>query len=180
MNPQIAIPVNSALRCFLFSMGLRFFSKVGNSAISELIVRIQQQRIHPTLAFMLSFIILILLGTFFLLLPLSTPYSISTIDALFTATSAVCVTGLIAVDEIIHPEAEYAHQMANRLTIGGSLKTLVLDSSYEIIEPELPEGLRDKTVEEVGFREEYDISVVTVMQQKSAETYWGSNGPTRR
>lgn len=66
--------------------------------VSERIFRIQQQRVHPALAFVLSFFILIMLGTSLLLLPLSTPDGISAIDALFTATSAVCVTGLIVVD----------------------------------------------------------------------------------
>lgn len=44
--------------------------------------------------------LLILLGTFFLMLPVSTPSDIELrfIDALFTATSAVCVTGLIVMD----------------------------------------------------------------------------------
>jgi trk system potassium uptake protein TrkH len=51
--------------------------------------------IHKVL---LSFIILILTGTLLLLLPFSTRYGISFIDALFTSTSAVCVTGLIVVD----------------------------------------------------------------------------------
>ncbi len=42
----------------------------------------------------LSFAGVILLGTLFLKLPFSTIKSISLVDALFTATSAVCVTGL--------------------------------------------------------------------------------------
>jgi len=66
--------------------------------ISERIFRIQEQRVHPALAFVLSFFVLIILGTSLLLLPLSTPHGISAVDALFTATSAVCVTGLIVVD----------------------------------------------------------------------------------
>jgi len=44
--------------------------------------------------------VLIIIGTGFLLLPFSTPPDIelSILDALFTATSAVCVTGLIVMD----------------------------------------------------------------------------------
>jgi len=83
----------------------------------------------------------------------------------------------IGVDEIIHPEAEFAHQMANRLTIGGSLKTLVLDSSYEIMEVELPSGLKDKKVKETDLREEYDISIVTVLQQKERRSLLGIKRP---
>ena len=45
-----------------------------------------------------SFLFVILVGTGFLLLPRATPQKIEFIDALFTATSATCVTGLIVVD----------------------------------------------------------------------------------
>ena len=47
----------------------------------------------------LSFICLILIGTFLLMLPISVKTStVSFLDALFTATSASCVTGLIMFD----------------------------------------------------------------------------------
>lgn len=60
--------------------------------------RIILKSIHPTRALALSFLFLILSGTALLLLPKSTYNGISFIDALFTATSAVCVTGLTVVD----------------------------------------------------------------------------------
>ncbi len=46
----------------------------------------------------LGFIVIILLGTALLLLPYSTTGGITPVDALFTSTSAVCVTGLIVKD----------------------------------------------------------------------------------
>ena len=56
-------------------------------------------RMNPALIFILSFILLILFGTALLLLPNATTIQgISFIDALFTSTSAVCVTGLIVLD----------------------------------------------------------------------------------
>lgn len=47
-----------------------------------------------------SFLVVILIGTLFLTLPLATVNGrgLSLVDALFTATSATCVTGLIVVD----------------------------------------------------------------------------------
>ncbi len=60
--------------------------------------RLVQKSVHPARLFMLSFLILIFLGTFLLLLPKATYKGISLLDALFTATSAVCVTGLTVVD----------------------------------------------------------------------------------
>jgi len=60
--------------------------------------KLVQKSVHPARLFMLSFLILIFLGTLLLLLPKATYKGISLIDALFTATSAVCVTGLTVVD----------------------------------------------------------------------------------
>lgn len=45
-----------------------------------------------------SFLIFILIGAALLMLPRATYHGISFIDALFTATSATCVTGLVSVD----------------------------------------------------------------------------------
>lgn len=53
---------------------------------------------NPFILFIGSFIIVILTGTFFLMLPSATTQGIELKDALFTATSAVCVTGLLAGD----------------------------------------------------------------------------------
>lgn len=54
--------------------------------------------VQPAKLLALGFLGLILLGAFILWLPVSTHEGISFIDALFTATSAVCVTGLTVVD----------------------------------------------------------------------------------
>ncbi|WP_185872807.1 TrkH family potassium uptake protein [Blattabacterium cuenoti] len=53
---------------------------------------------NPVIIFITSFILLSLIGTFLLLLPNCTVKKISFIDALFTSTSAVCVTGLSVLD----------------------------------------------------------------------------------
>lgn len=60
------------------------------------------QQINPALLFMISFIFLIVAGTLLLLLPNSTYGGISFVDAIFTSTSAVCVTGLVVVDTGSH------------------------------------------------------------------------------
>ncbi|MFR0678820.1 TrkH family potassium uptake protein [Dysgonomonas mossii] len=60
--------------------------------------RIKYIGLNPARLFVLSFLGLIFIGTILLLLSISTTGSISLIDALFTTTSAVCVTGLVALD----------------------------------------------------------------------------------
>ena len=54
--------------------------------------------LSPEYLLLLTFASLITLGTLLLLLPLATTSGIKPIDALFTSTSASCVTGLIVVD----------------------------------------------------------------------------------
>lgn len=73
--------------------GILFFTE-----FSERLFALQQQLLHPALIFVISFIFLILAGALLLLLPESTNHGISWVDALFTSTSAVCVTGLAVVD----------------------------------------------------------------------------------
>jgi trk system potassium uptake protein len=57
-------------------------------------------KINPAQTLSLGFFCLIMLGTFLLMLPFATKdrHHLSFIDALFEATSAVCVTGLVVVD----------------------------------------------------------------------------------
>lgn len=60
----------------------------------------KKKKLTPGRFIALGFATVILLGTFLLLLPIShnEGVSVSVVDALFTSTSAVCVTGLIVVD----------------------------------------------------------------------------------
>lgn len=56
------------------------------------------RRLSPGMVFILSFALLIGFGTLLLKTPQATREGISFVDACFTSTSAVCVTGLIPVD----------------------------------------------------------------------------------
>lgn len=58
------------------------------------------KRLSPGRVFMLSFAVLILGGTLMLLTPRASVEGISFTDALFFATSAVCVTGLVPVESL--------------------------------------------------------------------------------
>ena len=73
-------------------------------------------RLHPSNIFMISFVIIILVGTAMLMLPEMTlaTSEIDFVDALFMSTSATCVTGLTTVN------------VANFLTFKGQLVILLL------------------------------------------------------
>jgi len=66
--------------------------------LSAVRIEFKRRYINPAQLFMFSFMGIILLGAIILTFPNATTNGISFIDALFTSTSAVCVTGLTVVD----------------------------------------------------------------------------------
>ena len=67
-------------------------------------LRARRQQPRPALLLIVAFAVLIAIGTGLLMLPIATHGGVWTppLDALFTATSAVCVTGLVVVDTASH------------------------------------------------------------------------------
>ncbi|MGE6481844.1 TrkH family potassium uptake protein [Psychrobacter namhaensis] len=66
--------------------------------ISDHDFNLKRTFLNPAQFFILSFLAVVLVGALLLMMPNATTQPLSFIDALFTATSAVCVTGLIVVD----------------------------------------------------------------------------------
>ncbi|MBK8700370.1 MAG: hypothetical protein IPN29_12910 [Saprospiraceae bacterium] len=86
---QNFLPIDSRGNVIFFSIFIAFLS------ISQRINSVSNTGLHSAVIFVLSFVMLILCGTFLLLLPASTTKGISVVDALFTITSGVTVTGLL-------------------------------------------------------------------------------------
>lgn len=68
--------------------------------LSYFLTHILGKRTNPSAVMAISFLVIILIGSLLLIMPKCTvpEVNLSWIDSLFTATSAVCVTGLIPVD----------------------------------------------------------------------------------
>ena len=68
--------------------------------LSDGIIRMMGRKVNPALMLAISFMVFILIGSGLLLMPrcVQQGISLSWIDSLFTATSAVCVTGLTTID----------------------------------------------------------------------------------
>ncbi|WP_111308815.1 TrkH family potassium uptake protein [Confluentibacter sediminis] len=79
----------------VFEIGLFFYLLIRLSFLIKYIYKIY---FNPAILFIGSFGIFSLIGAFFLMLPRVTTNGISFIDALFTSTSAICVTGLAVLD----------------------------------------------------------------------------------
>ncbi|ADK83063.1 TrkH family potassium uptake protein [Sediminispirochaeta smaragdinae] len=70
------------------------------SRIMRLNTFVESISVHPAQTILFSFLLVILTGALYLMAPFTTisPGGLGFLDALFTSTSAVCVTGLIVVD----------------------------------------------------------------------------------
>ena len=66
--------------------------------------RLPRVHLHPAVIFILSFVLLVVVGTWLLSMPLMSTVEggMPLVDAFFTATSATCVTGLMSVDTMTY------------------------------------------------------------------------------
>jgi trk system potassium uptake protein TrkH len=83
--------------------------------------RLPRVRLHPAVIFILSFLVLIALGTWLLSMPQMTTVAggMPVVDAFFTATSATCVTGLMSVDTMTYFTAKGHWVLLILIQLGG-------------------------------------------------------------
>ncbi len=112
---------------------------------------LKKKLIHPPRLLALSFLIAILAGSLLLLIPASTVSgSIKIIDALFTATSAICVTGLVVVDTGTYFSSLGQAIILVLIQLGGL--GIMTFSSFILVTAGRSVSLTDKLVVEGSFR----------------------------
>ena len=78
------------------------------------------------------------------------------------------------IEEIIEPEAEYAHELSNRIMVRGAIKSMELHGDYEIVEVKIPKHIIGKTLGELDIKTKYKAHIVTVIKQVETTNYLGS------
>ena len=79
----------------------------------------------------------------------------------------------IGVDEIVHPEEETAERWAKKLCMTDVVDSFDLSGDFSIIEVKVPEEMVGKRIEEVGFRKNYNLLVLTTIVRREVETAVG-------
>ncbi|MCW9707421.1 TrkH family potassium uptake protein [Fodinibius salsisoli] len=97
------LDIDNTFRLLVFLTKIYLILLVVAKVIQASPILISVQR-HPARVIVGSFAFIILFGAFLLMMPLTTVdgQGLSFVNALFTSTSAVCVTGLIVVDTATH------------------------------------------------------------------------------
>ncbi|MBC7361822.1 MAG: hypothetical protein H5U06_06030 [Candidatus Aminicenantes bacterium] len=112
---------------------------------------LKKKLVHPPRLLALSFLLAILVGTIILSIPVATTSGrIAFIDALFTSTSAVCVTGLIVVDTPTYFSSFGQTVIIILIQLGGL--GIMTFSSFILMTAGRRVSLTDKMVVEGSFR----------------------------
>ena len=71
----------------------------------------------------------------------------------------------LGVEEILSPEDEVGTVVAERLLNPNILSFLQLPDDYEIVEIKPPKGIVNKTLEFMGLRDKYKLTVITIKRE---------------
>ena len=83
------------------------------------------------------------------------------------------VLNAIGVSEIVHPEEETAERWSKKLCLSGLVDSFELNSNYSIVEAVIPEKYVGRSIQEIGFREHYDILVLTILKKTERDSLIG-------
>lgn len=71
----------------------------------------------------------------------------------------------MGIDQVIHPEQEYAERLTKTLNLRGSIENFEIDSKYLVSEVEINDSMVDKTLTEIKLLEKYKLNIVTVIRE---------------
>ncbi|WP_312357583.1 NAD-binding protein, partial [Empedobacter sp.] len=79
----------------------------------------------------------------------------------------------IGVTEIIRPEAESAERWTKKLNVKGVVDSFELNKEFSIIEVVTPNELVGKTFDEIQFKKQHNILVMTIIKNKEEASFLG-------
>lgn len=72
----------------------------------------------------------------------------------------------MGVDQIIHPEQEYAERFTKKINLKGSIDNFEIDDEYLVSEIGVAKSLVGKTIQESDFRKRYKLNIITIIRIK--------------
>lgn len=81
----------------------------------------------------------------------------------------------IGVDDIVHPEEETAERWANKLNLNNVVDSFELSDDFSIIEANVPQEHIGKSIKEIGFRNKFNLLVLTIMKKSEVKSLLGKS-----
>ncbi|WP_121665995.1 potassium channel family protein [Mesonia aquimarina] len=77
------------------------------------------------------------------------------------------------VDQIIHPEQEYAERLMKKVNLKGSIDNFEIDEDYLVSEVSVCNSLIGKTLMQSDFRKKYKLNIITILRKKEYSNFIG-------
>lgn len=72
----------------------------------------------------------------------------------------------MGVDQIIHPEQEYAERFTKKINLKGSIDNFEIDDEYLVSEIEASKSLVGQTLQQSEFRKNFNLNIITIIRKK--------------
>ncbi|MEL4307167.1 potassium channel family protein [Joostella sp. CR20] len=80
----------------------------------------------------------------------------------------------MGIEHIIHPEQEAAANLTGKINLKNVLDNFNLDDEYSISEVKVNASFQDKTLQELDFRKQYNLNVVTIIRPCNKKNFLGN------
>ncbi len=81
----------------------------------------------------------------------------------------------MGVDQIIHPEQEYAERFTKKINLKGSIDNFEIDDEYLVSEVEVCKSLVGQTLQQSDFRKKFNLNIITIIRKKQHTNLLGRN-----
>lgn len=79
----------------------------------------------------------------------------------------------LGVNEIVRPEEETAERWAKKLCLIGVVDSFELNKNFSIVEIIVPQKYTGRTIEEVKFREQHNVLILTIIRDVQEKSFLG-------
>lgn len=73
----------------------------------------------------------------------------------------------MGVDQIIHPEQEFAEQLTKKINLRGSIENFEIEGDYLVSEVGVSEDIIGQTLKDAEFRKNFHLNIITIIRHKS-------------
>jgi len=79
----------------------------------------------------------------------------------------------MGVNQIIHPEQEYAERFTKKINLKGSIDNFEIDDEYLVSEIEAGKSLVGLTIQQSDFRKKFNLNIITIIRKKEHTNFLG-------
>lgn len=93
-----------------------------------------------------------------------------------TSTIEDLILEAMGVDQIIHPEQEYAERLTKKINLKGSIDNFEIDVDSSVSEVPVCDKLIGKTILEMDFRKNFNLNIITILRKKKFHNFIDRSG----